>query len=304
MSNQSGYKEQQKLSFVQFVTELPDFIALTVFAIFSRSSIVFVDLLDSFGELLRTAMVTLLSRKLSKDLRFEYNYGIGKIEAISSLLCNGIVFLGLFLMLGVSVYNIVFPSKPSDLLIAVVGLKVLDVSLDTVFFIKQRKIIKEHISAIAQTNYASATAALLFDSVTLVSLLTIWLLRNNAIGEYISPIICIIIALCLMHGCVKRTKAALDELTDKTLPEEMQMKILKIMTRFYDRYSQLYAINSHKSGDVVQVDLHMSFEENTTFEEIIGLKKQMQIEFDRQIGNCFVSIIVEGNHNEKEISKK
>lgn len=293
MSNQSGYKEQQKLAFLQFVTEIPDFIALTAFAVLSESLIVLVDLLDSFGELLRTAIVTILSRKLSKDLRFEYNYGVGKIEAISALLCNGIVFLGLFLMLGLSVCKIIFPSKPSDLLIAVVGLKVIDVSLDTFFFIKQRKIIKTYYSAIAQTNYASATAALLFDSVTLVSLLTIWLLRNHIIGGYASPVISIIIALYLMFGCIKRSKAAVDELTDKTLPEEMQMKMLKIMTRFYDSYSQLYAINSHKSRDVVQVDLHLSFDKDTTFEEIIGLKKQMQNEFNKLIENCSVSIIVE-----------
>ena len=40
-------------------------------------------------------------------------------------------------------------------------------------------------------------------------------------------------------------------------------------------------------------DLHLSFEEKTSFEEIVQLKKQMQEEFDRQIGNCIVNIIVE-----------
>jgi divalent metal cation (Fe/Co/Zn/Cd) transporter len=56
------------------------------------------DLLDSLGNILRAAMVTLLSKKLTRDLRYEYNYGIGKIEAIVSLICDGIVFVGLILM--------------------------------------------------------------------------------------------------------------------------------------------------------------------------------------------------------------
>ena len=103
------------------------------------------------------------------------------------------------------------------------GLKVINVSFDTAFFVKQHKIIKAHRSAISETNYAAALAALLFDSVTLVSLLVMWLLRNDPVGGYISPVISIFVTIYLMFGCIKRTKRALDELTDKTLPEEQQI---------------------------------------------------------------------------------
>jgi divalent metal cation (Fe/Co/Zn/Cd) transporter len=292
MSNKDGYKKQKNLSFIQFLAETPSFIAVLVSAILSKTILVFVDLLDSFGNILRTAMVTILSKKLSKDLRFEYNYGVGKIEVIASLICDGIVFFGLLSTVGLSVYSIIFPEQPSDLVIGVVGLKVINVSFDTAFFVKQRKILKTHRSAISETNYAAAHAALLFDSVTLVSLLVMWLLRNNTIGGYISPVISIFVAIYLMYGCIKRTKRALDELTDKTLPEEEQMKILNILTRYYSSYSQFHSINSHKSGDVTRIDIHLSFEQDTTFEEILTLKKQMQEELDRLFGNCIVNIVV------------
>ena len=54
------------------------------------------------------------------------------------------------------------------------------------------------------------------------------------------------------------------------------MKMLTILTKFYNEYSQLHAINSRKSGDLVQIDLHLSFENDTSFEKIINLKKQLQ----------------------------
>ena len=87
----------------------------------------------------------------------------------------------------------------------------------------------------------------------------------------------------------------LDELTDKTLPEELQMKILNILNQHYNSYSQFYSINSLKSGDVTRIDIHLSFENNTSFEDIVNLKKQMQNECDRQFGNCIVNIIVSDN---------
>jgi divalent metal cation (Fe/Co/Zn/Cd) transporter len=292
MSNNSGYKKQQNLSFVQFLAETPSFIAVLVSAILSRTILVFVDLLDSFGNLLRTAMVTILSKKLTKDLRYEYNYGVGKIEAIASLLCDGLVFFGLLLTLGLSIYSLIFPEPPRDLVIVVVGIKIVNVSVDTAFFVKQREIIKTHRSAISETNYAAALAALLFDSITLVSLLAMWLLRNNPIGGYISPVMSIFVAIYLMFGCIKRTKQALVELTDKTLPEEAQMKMLNILSRYYDGYSRFHSIDSRITGDVIRIDIHLSFDNNTRVKEVVNIQKQIQDEFNSLFGNCIVKIIM------------
>ena len=295
MGNKSGYKQQQNLSIAQILAEVPSFVAVLVSAILSRNLLVFIDLFDSFMYLISLSLVVVLSKKLTKDLRYEYNYGVGKVEAISSLLCDGIAFVGLLFALGLSVHEIIFPEQPSDLVIAVVGLKVINVSFDIAFFVKQRKITKTHNSAISKANYAEALSALLFDSVALVSLFAMWLLRDNPIGVYISPVVSIFVAIYLMFGYVKRTRQSLIELTDKTLPEEEQMKILNILTRHYDSYSQFHSINSHKSGDTTRIDIHLSFEKNTTFEEILALKTKMQEEFDNQFGNCMVNIVVEHN---------
>lgn len=295
MNNKSGYNEQQKLSLTQVLTELPDFLALLVSAILSKSLIVLLDVLDSFGIILRNTTVALLSKKLSRNLKFEYNYGIGKIEAISALLCDSILFFGLFLTLCLSVREIISPSKPSDLLIAVVGLKIINVCFDSYFFIKQRKIAKQHTSAISNSSHAAAFSSLLFDCVALFSLLLIWLLRDNPISGYISPIISIAIALYLMVGCIKRIKIALDEITDKTLPEDTQLKILSVMSQFYKRYAQFYAVKSRKNGDHIDIDLHISFENDTTFEEIIRVKQDVQKALETALENCSVNIVVQEN---------
>ena len=295
MSNKSGYKQQQNLSIAQLLAELPSFVAVLVSAILSRNLLVYVDLLDSSMYLISLVLIVVLSQKLTKDLRYEYNYGVGKIEAIASLLCDGMGCFGLLITLGFSVQAIIHPEQPSDFVIAVVGLKVINVSFDTAFFVKQRKITKIHSSAISNANYAEALSALLFDSVALVSLFVMWLLRNHPIGGYISPVVSIFVAIYLMSGYVKRIRQALTELTDKTLPEEEQMKILSILTRHYDSYSQVHSVNSHKSGDCIRIDMHLSFERNTSFEEILTLKKQMQDELDSLFGNCTVNIIVGEN---------
>ena len=293
MSNNSGYKKQQNLSIAQLMAELPNFVAVVVSAILSRNLLVYIDLLDSSMYLISLGLTIFLSRKLTKDLRFEYNYGVGKVEAISSLLCDGMGFFGLLITLGFSVQSIIIPEQPSDLVIAVVGLKIINVAFDTAFFVKQRKITKIHNSAISKSNYAEALSALLFDSVALVSLFAMWLLRATPIGGYIAPVVSIFVAIYLMVGYTKRIRQSFIELTDKTLPEEQQMKILAILTRYYSSYSQFHSINSQKSGDITRIDIHLSFEKGASVDEVISLKKKMQDELNRIFENCSVNIIAE-----------
>ena len=292
MSEKTGYKQQRNLSSVQLLAEAPFFIVSLLSAIFSGTILLYVDLMDSLNYIIRNAMVTILSNKLSKDLRYEYNYGIGKIEAISSLFGDAIVLFGMLLTLFCSVYSFFYPSKPSELLIAVVGVKLYDVMWDLAIFSKQRKILKINPSALSESNYAAAFGDLLFDSFACFSLLVMWLLRNSPIGVYISPFVSVFVALYLIVGCIKRIKASLNELTDKTLPEEQQMEILKVLTKYFDSYSQVYSIDSRKIGEITRIDISLAFENETKVEEVIKLQKQIKDELNSKLENCTINIIL------------
>ena len=290
MSDKTGYKQQRNLSSVQLLAEAPFFIVNLLSALFSRTILLYVDLMDSLNYIIRNAMVMILSNKLSKDLRYEYNYGIGKIEAISSIFGDGIVLFGMVLSMFLSVYSFFYPSKPSEFLLAVVGVKLYDIMWDLAIFSKQRKIFKINQSALSESNYAAALGDLLFDSFAGFSLLIMWLLRNSPIGGYISPVVSVLVAGYLIVGCIKRIKSSLNELTDKTLPEEQQLKILKALTKHFDSYSQVHSIDSRKIGEITRIDIRLSFENNTRVEDVIKLQKQMKDEFDSQFGNCVVQI--------------
>ena len=148
--------------------------------------------------------------------------------------------------------------------------------------------------------HSRRTRALLFGVLAFVSLMAMWLLRNYPIGGYISPVVSILAVVYLTVGCVRRIKEALNELTDKTLPEEQQMKILNTLTKHYNSYSQFHSISSRKSGQSTTVDIFLSFEEGERIETIAYLQKKMQEELGEQLGNCTVNIIVKNDPVSKE----
>lgn len=293
--NKDSYRNQQKVSFLTFLAELPNFAAVTVSAIVSGSLIVWMDFVDSFCNVLNSGFVAMLSRKLRRDLKYEYNYGVGKIEAISSLACNGILICGLIFMLISSVNDLFSPKEPSGFLIYVVALKVVNVAFDAVFLRAQYKIKKEAKTAIATTEFHAALKSFLFDSVALVSLLICWIFRDVHAVWYFSPVICIALSVWFFVGAIQRSRESVRILTDRTLPEAEQMKIMSVLSNFHDRYEKFEFLSTHMSGNTAYIDLKLSFKSETAYGEIRALCTEITAKMKEQIEDCRVSIVIDGD---------
>lgn len=292
MKETSSYNKQQKLTIMQFFLELPNFIAVLLSAIFSGSLIVWLDFIDSLGGIFGEGVVMAQSRKLSKDLKFKYNYGVGKVEALTTILCEGIAIGGLVCIMIISIIEIINPTKPSDLIIYVVILKIINVLLDLFFVYKQYKIKKESSSKIIEREFVSNIGALAFDVATLLSLLFIWLFRNYLFSWYIAPILSLVIAIVFTFFYSKHIKNAIDELSDKTLPENLQFKILKVLARHQQEYEYFDNVKSHYNGSELIIDIVICFFDDTPYKDIAEFQKTIQKELTEVLGECVVSLII------------
>ena len=292
MKETSTYNKQKKLTITQFFLELPNFIAVLISAIVSNSLIVWLDFIDSLGGIFGEGVVMAQSRKLSKDLKFKYNYGVGKIEALTTILCEGISIGGLLCIIVISISEIINPSKPSDLIIYVVILKVVNVLLDLFFVYKQRKIKKESTSKIIEREYSSNLGSLAFDVSALLSLLVIWIFRESMFSWYIAPVLSLVIALVFGYFCIKHIKSAIDELSDKTLPEDIQFKILKILARHEQEYEYFDNVKSRYNGSQIIIDIVICFFDDTSYKQITQFHQTLQSELAEALGECVVSLII------------
>ena len=84
MNNDQTYKKQQKISSISFAIDIPNVIAVLISAIVFNSILTWLDFVDSLGGFISDAFVMIQSRKMKKNLKFEYNYGVGKLEAITT----------------------------------------------------------------------------------------------------------------------------------------------------------------------------------------------------------------------------
>lgn len=293
MEQQTTYSKQKKLARLVFLLGIPNITAVTISAVAAHSLIEWLDFVDTLVAMLGMLIVFLLSRKMSSDLRYEFNYGIGKVEAMTALLCEVLEFCGLLAIAAVSVIKLIHPEEPSELLIYVVLLKVVNVVFDVIFLREQKKITHASETHVTESEYATIIGKLMFDGTALLSLLLVWLLRDIEISWYIAPALSAVIAAYMFTVCVRRVRHAVTELLDKTLPEEEQLKILKVMTKHESEYNSFGSVKSHHNGSGVNIDISVSFPPETSFDKIARFQREVQQELSTEISGCHVAVIIE-----------
>ena len=194
-----------------------------------------------------------------------------------------------------SVYDLILPKEPSGLLIYVVFLKVINVAFDTYFLQAQYKIKKKSRTTIAVTEFHTALKSFAFDTVALISLLICWLFRGIRAVWYFSPIICIALSIWFFVGAIQRSRESVQMLTDRTLPEAEQMKIMSVLSCFHDRYEKFEFLSTRMSGNTAYIDLKLNFDKNTTYGEINALCAEITAKMKEQIEDCRVSIVIDGD---------
>lgn len=185
------YKEQKKVGMLSFLAELPNFIAVLVSAILSRSLIMWLDLVDSFSNVARSSSIFLSSGRLEgkkvKDPE--------RLEFRVAMFCNISVLVGLLILLGTSANQIINPSEPQAFLLVAVILKVINVTIDVYMFVRQAKILRQGETAIVRAEYNGLLKDTIFDSVTLFIVLISYFLIKYKWSWYISPVMCLLMCL-------------------------------------------------------------------------------------------------------------
>ena len=120
-------------------------------------------------------------------------------------------------------------------------------------------------------------------------------MRNHVLSWYIPPVLSFGIAIYMIVLCLRHIRQAVSELSDKTLPEEEQLKILKVLTRHDKEYSSFGGIKSRYNGASVTVDISVTFSPDTRFEAISQFQKELQEELSREIENCRVAVVIDNN---------
>ncbi|MCR5773793.1 MAG: cation transporter [Lachnospiraceae bacterium] len=267
MEKEILYK-QQKIALVFILWRFPSVLSSLLAACASGSMVVWTELIESMSEFFPVLIIGILSYKMRNDLRFKFNYGTGKIEAITALSCEMFEIAGLICVLFFSVRRIIYPSFKDKYMEFALIVSVIGLIIDIFGMMNEKKLLENASSKLIHTAYFGASKEFIFDIMAIISLIVSIVCDDRSWIKYFSPVMSIILVIPFLFILLRHVRESVSELIDHTLDEETQMEILKVMTDHYGKYEKLGEIRSRVNGTLKEIEIELGFDENMSFHEI------------------------------------
>ncbi len=299
MDRQQAFKDQTRVALISFILELPNILLMLFLTITSGSLILMMDTIDTLSNGIQSYTFFNLSKKCQKSGRFEYDYGMGKFESFGTLISSTLLYLGLIATILSSFWAFFHIIHPKDVLIYAILLKLVNVFIDVFVCRSQYKINKSATSSLISSGFALAKKNLMFDSITLVTISLSFFFRKGDFVVYLEPAICILMAAYLLFDNFKPFRAAVHDLLDKTVDENLQFKILKALSSGYDLFDDFHGVRTRNSGNIIYIDLLIEFQDDKTYAQIKEAIIELESLVQKEIPNSDVTVVFSNSSQNK-----
>ena len=289
VKSKSALKSTLVLAAIDFFIQLPNFFIILGVALFSNSSIVWVDLVNTFGNVLKNVILLSAMWALCKNNNPEYSFNTGKYETFFTMI-NSIVFIFSYLVVTFFCLNqLRFPQRPSDNLFYAIFIKLANLTYDYVIYSMMKKNAMETKSKFVETQDSMIFEVLIFDLVAFIVICLSYFFRNNYYYWYVSPITSLILVFYFAYETFKGIINSYSILIDRSLSESQQLLIMKVLAKHFDEYDKLISLSSHYDGIKPVIKFSFRMKEGTMDYQM----SKFTIDLTKDINEYFNSAQVE-----------
>ncbi len=273
---------------IDFVLWIPDIVA----AILSGSIVLFADAVKCANEIIATFFAYLTIRKMAKGGAGAYDYGMGKLETMTSIITGGVMFISLIIVFGVALYRVASPAElVHDGVSLGIILMVIGVSMNSWLWLKNYRFNQKEPSPIMDSQWRLFRAKAFSDFTVLVSLVASLELSAYSWSLYIDPLASFVIAGFLLFSGYRVITSSLPDLLDKTLDEELQMVIVRHLAVFFNDYTALHGVRSRRSGSNVYIEIFLEFDGDKKMSDVQAVINRIKVSLEFHIPNSSVSVV-------------
>ena len=235
----------------------------------SNSSVLLADTCKTVLEFVAVLLAWFAIRRITRGSNHQFNYGIGKLENLSSLFVGLLMLLCLCVIAVNTVRNILHPSHITGIGVWIsIGAQVVYAVVNIFLCLKNRRLAKQESSPIMDSQARLFFTKALANLFILVSLVLSMALVSYHWALYIDPVASMIIGASIFLSAVGILSSSFADLLDRTLEETSQFFILRELAKHFNSYEALHGIRSRRSGSHVFVEIFLEFHPDKTVAEV------------------------------------
>lgn len=254
--------------------------------------------LTILGEVMRGGLlitVAILSwvtlRKIHRGRTGDYDFGMGKVEQILSLsvavlLTASMIFIWVKLLAKTAVGD----QQAGFVNYVAVGLAFANLCANFLPLIPLYKAMKSGKSVLVKTQFHAKIAKTIGSIVVTLCVALNQLSTNGELALWAERIGVVIVTLVTVHAAYELIRSSLPDLLDRTLPEDLQVKINQVLARHYSDYDALSWCRSRQSGSDIEVHVGLGFAGNLPFGTVARITKAIVDDMESAIPNSRVTV--------------
>jgi cation diffusion facilitator family transporter len=270
-----------------------DMVVATVALALAQSAVLVADCLKTGLELAAVLLAWLAIRRITRGDAARYEYGLGKLETLSSFVIAALMGLVFLVIVGNAIRNLISPSHVSGVgvYISLVAQVVLGV-LNARIYVRSHKAAKSENSPIMESQAKLFMTRLVGNVFIFLSLALSLSLAAYEWSVYVDPIAALIIGASVLVSAVGVFSSSVYDLLDGTLEEADQLKILRELVQHFDRYEMVHGIRSRRAGNRIFIEIFLEFDPDKRVgavqKDIDAIRKSIEAAFD----NASVSVVL------------
>jgi cation diffusion facilitator family transporter len=285
----SGSKSQSARNGViaGFIDLLVTLSALAV----ASSSVLLADSLKTFLEFVAVLLAWMAMRRIEQGASHHFNYGVDKLENLSSLLIGILMLICLLIIGGNAVLHIIHPSGISGPGVWIsMAVQVVYAGVNGRFYLKNKRMAKAQASPLLESQSRLFFTKAFGNVFILLSLISSLALAEYSWSHYIDPLASLIIAASILVSAMGIFSSSVFDLLDKSLEESDQIIIMRELALHFDDFDTLHGIRTRRAGSQAFVDIYLEFAPEKTIAEVQPVIDHLRISLEAAIQGAKVTI--------------
>lgn len=257
----------------------------------SRSSVILADFCKTSLEFFAVLLAWIVIRRIQRGADERFQYGMGKLENLSSLFVGVIMIVSILVILINAVNSIRHPSHitGAGVWISLVS-QVAYLLINAGLCWKARQLFRQDASPIMASQmrlFASKAFANLF---ILFSLGLSLMLHAHSWSMLIDPVASLGIALFILLAATGIFSSSFCDLLDRTLDEGLQIIILRELARHFNSYEAFHGVRSRRSGSHVFIEIFLEFDGEKKMNAVQPVIDKLRHGIESQIPHSRVTV--------------
>jgi cation diffusion facilitator family transporter len=290
-SNASGDGNRESATRTAVIAGGFDLIVTLGALIAASSAVILADFFKTLLEFVAVLLAWLAIRRIHRGANHEFDYGVGKLENLSSLAVAILMITCLLVIVINAAHSLFHPGEITGLGVWISFFsQVVYGVINTRLCLRSRRLAREQNSPLMASQADLFYTKAIGNGFIFLSLSLSLLLRDLPWAHYIDPVASLVIAGSILFAALGIFKDSTLDLLDRTLEENSQIVILRTLARHFDCYEELHEIRSRRSGSRVFVEIILGFPGTQSAAEVQAAARRLKEELEREIASSHVTI--------------